>query len=216
MASVEKFSFSAVSNQLRHIERTIENPKNKDIDVSRHDLNYSLLPDRGMSSYTYFKKRLADPDVYVYKKQDMKPMCGWIITAPDDVPTEKEDLFFRQCFNFLNERYGSENCIQAVVHKDESGKSHMHYCFVPIAERTKMSANHKERYKVSARDVITRRELRDFHPMLDKYLREHGLPCSVYTGVTARQGGNRTVKEMKAERAERTRQIERNATTITW
>ena len=31
MASVKKFDESAVVNQLRHIERTIQNPENKDI-----------------------------------------------------------------------------------------------------------------------------------------------------------------------------------------
>lgn len=213
MASVEKFGFPAVVNQLRHIERTIQDPQNKDIDKVRSSLNYSLI-DRDISSYSYFRQRLADPDIYLHNRGDVKPLVGWIITLPDDVPENKEDLFFRQCFSFLNDRYGAENCIQAVVHKDESGKAHMHYLFVPVVERKKMSANHKEKYKISAFDVISRRELRDFHPALDKYLTDHGLPCSVYTGVTAQQGGNRSVKELKADRAlERTRE---KKTAITW
>lgn len=45
------------------------------------------------------------------------------------------------------------------------------------------------------------RELRNFHPDLQRYLNEHGLEdACVMTGVTRAQGGNRTVAELKAER----------------
>ena len=52
-----------------------------------------------------------------------------------------------------------------------------------------------------ANDVLDRRELRNFHPDLQRYLDEHGLEdACVMTGVTRAQGGNRTVAELKAER----------------
>ena len=54
MASVKKFDESAVVNQLRHIERTIQNPENKDICKERTVENYSLAPQRGISSYDYY------------------------------------------------------------------------------------------------------------------------------------------------------------------
>ena len=60
MASVEKFTASAVVNQLRHIERTIKNSSNPDIDADKVHENYSLAPDRGKSSYGYFKERKAE------------------------------------------------------------------------------------------------------------------------------------------------------------
>ena len=215
MASVEKFSFAAVNNQIRHIERTIKNNSNKDIDIEKSSNNYSLI-DRDISAYSYFRQRLADPDLYVYKNKEIKPLCGWIVTAPDDVPEEKEDLFFRMVFEFLNDRYGAQNCVQACVHKDESGRAHLHYLFMPVAERKKMSANHKEKYKICANDVINRRELRDFHPALGKYLSDHGLPCSVYTGITAKNGGNRSVKELKQERELARERTQERQHVITW
>ena len=47
---------------------------------------------------------------------------------------------------------------------------------------------------------MIRRELRNFHPDLQHYLNEHGLEdARVMTGVTKRQGGNRTVAQLKAE-----------------
>ena len=52
-----------------------------------------------------------------------------------------------------------------------------------------------------ANDVLDRRELRNFHPELQRYLNAHGLEdACVMTGVTRAQGGNRTVAELKAER----------------
>ena len=41
MASVQKFTDSAVTNQLRHNAREIVNNSNKDIDKTRTHLNYS-------------------------------------------------------------------------------------------------------------------------------------------------------------------------------
>lgn len=203
MASVEKFSKSAVVNQLRHIERTIKNPSNPDIDKNKSSKNYSLV-DHGMSSYDYYKKRLSE--CYLYNRDDVKTCFGWVITCPEDVPKDMEDLFFCNTFDFLNERYGEENCIQAVVHKDESGRSHMHYISIPVVEDKK----HSQGIKVCCDKVINRKDLRNFHPDLDKFLRDRGQPCKVYTGITKRQGGNRTVKEMKQEREiQQTRQVER-------
>lgn len=193
MGSVEKFSKSSIVNQLRHIERTIQNPANKDIDKERSNLNYSLV-DHGMSSYDYYKERLSE--CYLYNRDDVKTCFGWVITCPEDVAKEDEDLFFYNCFDFLQERYGAENCIQAVVHKDESGRPHLHYYAIPIVEDKK----HEQGIKVCADKVINRKELRNFHPDLDKFLKNRGMNCSVYTGITRKNGGNMTVKQMKAER----------------
>lgn len=193
MASVQKFSKKAIVNQLRHIERTIQNPSNTDIDKDKNYLNYSLV-DHGMSSYDYYKKRLGE--CYVFDREDVKTTFGWVITCPEDVPQDLEDLFFANCFDFFNERYGTENCVQAVVHKDESGRSHLHYIAIPVVEDKK----HEQGIKVCMNNVIDRRELRNFHADLDRFLRNRGMSCGVYTGVTAKQGVNRTVKEMKKER----------------
>lgn len=200
MASVEKFSKSAIVNQLRHIERTIQNPSNPDIDRSKGNLNYSLI-DHGMSSYDYYKERLSQ--CYLYNRDDVKTVFGWVVTCPEDVPKDMEDLFFYNCFDFLNERYGEENCVQAVVHKDESGRAHMHYLAIPVVPDPK----HEQGIKVCCDKVINKRDLRNFHPDLDRFLRDRGQPCGVYTGITKAQGGNRTVKEMKQDR-----EIQRNRT----
>lgn len=203
MASVEKFSKSSIVNQLRHIERTIQNPSNPDIDREKSNQNYSLVH-RNISSYDYYKERLSQ--CYLYNREDVKTTFGWIVTCPEDLPEDQTDLFFYNVHDFLNERYGEENCIQSVVHKDESGRPHIHWIGIPVVKDKK----HSQGIKVCCNDVINRKDLRNFHDDLDRYLKNNGLNCSVKTGITKAQGGNRTVKELKQERdIQRSRTVER-------
>ena len=193
MASVDKFTNKSVVNQLRHIERTIAHPANTDIDTGRTCLNYSLAPDRGISSYEYFKQRKAE--LYCYGRDDVKVMAGWVITAPKDLPVEQYETFFELTYKFLAERYGENNCIESIVHRDESGYPHLHHYFIPVVPDRKHGGE-----KICANDVLNRKELRNFHPALDKHLREHGVNANIQTGITKAQGGNLTVWEMKEER----------------
>lgn len=204
MASVQKFSKRAVMNQIRHIERTANNNSNTDIDTEKFSLNYSLI-NRDVNAFDYYRERLDR--CYVYGRDDVKTMFGWIVTCPEDVPAELQDLFFYNVHDFLCERYGEENCVQAVVHKDESGSPHLHWLGMPVVEDKK----HEQGLKVCCNNVINRQDLRTFHEDLDKFLKNRGMKCGVYTGITKAQGGNRTVKEMKKERAiENTREIKQN------
>ena len=209
MASIQKFEASAVVNQIRHIERTIENPSNEDIDKEKISEDYLLSPDRGITSYDYYKQRLSE--LYVLKRPDINTACGWVITAPQELKKENEDAFFKSCYEFLNNRYGEKNCISCTVHKDESGQPHLHYLFIPVVEDKK----HKDYDgKVCADNLITQRELRNFHPDLQRHLDNEGIEAKVMTGITKRQGGNIRVKELKQNREieqqiEQTKQIDR-------
>lgn len=196
MASVEKFTAHAVVNQLRHIERTIENPSNEDIDPTKQNQNYSLSPDRHISSYDYFKERKEQ--LYCYGRDDVKVMAGWVVTAPRDLPQEQHEAFFQSTYNFLANRYGEENCVQAIVHNDESGQPHIHFYFIPVVPDT--NPKHIQTEKICANDLINPKELRNFHPDLQRHLKKDGINANVNSGITKAQGGNRSVWEMKQER----------------
>ena len=123
-------------------------------------------------------------------------MAGWVVTAPQELPVERQEDFFVTVYDFLENRYGKENVVQAAVHDDEGGQPHLHFYFIPVADDPK----HDEGFKVCANEVLDRRELRNFHPDLQRYLSEHGLEdAHIMTGVTKRQGGNRTVAELKEQ-----------------
>ena len=201
MASVAKFSAGAVRNQLRHNLREIEHSSNADIALERRGRDYILSPDREMSEYDYFLQRKNE--LYCYGREDVKVMAGWIVTAPRDLAEERQNEFFRVAYFFLENRYGVENVVLAVVHDDEGGQAHLHFDFIPVS----VDKKHAQGYKICANDVLNRKELRNFHGDLQRYLDAHGLAdAHVTSGITRAQGGNRTVAELKAER-----EVEREA-----
>lgn len=194
MACVTKLECGAVSAQLRHNSRTVENPKNIDIDPKRSDQNYSTLPPRSISDYDYFLQRKAE--LYCYSRKDLKVAASWVVTAPMELPVDQERRFFEETTEFLKNRYGAENAIQAVVHKDEGGRPHLHYVFIPVVPDLKHGGE-----KICANNVIDPKELRSFHPALQKHLTDAGIDCKVLTGITQEIGGSVSVRDLK--RAER-------------
>ena len=196
MASVAKYTARQGAQILRHNERTIQNPKNKDIDKNKTHLNYSLL-DREEQGYKYFKKRKADPDLYCFRRSDVKEICGWIITKPKQLPPEHEQRFFQESYNYLVKKFGGTNCenvLSAIVHKDEA-TPHLHFLFIPVVADGKRGGE-----KISAKEKLSKAVLREVHPELQEHLNRAGVPARVHSGITAEQGGNRTVKELKQDK----------------
>lgn len=134
MAANKKFSKDEVVQQLRHVQREIQYPKNRDIDKERSYLNYSLTPRRGMSPKDYLKKRLKE--IHVTNRKDRVILSGWIVTKPRELDEKDERAFFEACFEFMAGRYGGKNVISAEVHKDESGEPHLHFLFTPVTSYT--------------------------------------------------------------------------------
>lgn len=58
MASLEKISQQNIYNIIRHNERLNQNYSNKDIDINKKNLDYSLIQ-RDISSYDYYKERIS-------------------------------------------------------------------------------------------------------------------------------------------------------------
>ena len=129
-----------------------------------------------------------------YNRADVKVLAGWVVTAPKELPVEQQKIFFQTVHMFLAERYGIQNIVESIVHKDES-QAHLHLLFLPV---TKDKKNGGE--KICANEVITRNDLRTFHPDLQRYLKAHGVNATVQSGITKKQGGNRTVKTLKLGR----------------
>lgn len=200
MACVTKFDQSAVSNFLRHLNRTIANPSNTDIDPSQSIYNYSLLPFREISDYDFFLQRKSE--VYCYGRKDVKVLASWVISAPADLAPEQERFFFKTVSDFLLDRYGENNAVSSIVHVDELGKHHLHFAFLPITEDFRHGGE-----KICANEVLTPTELRSFHPSLQKCLNEAGIPCHVTSGITQEIGGSVSVEDLK--KAEKLIEIKR-------
>lgn len=200
MAHVSKFTRATCGLMTRHYERYKDSEhsenvtyKNQDIDSERTHLNYNLAPDR--DQLAYLKQRLEE--VHCLKRDDVKVMCDWVLTAPKELPEEHQKEFFEVCYNHLANKYGENNVISAYVHMDEN-QPHMHFAFVPVSIDSKKNIE-----KVSAKEVLTRAHLKSFHPELQKvvndWIKDKGyeIECNVLNGAT--EGGNKTVDELKHE-----------------
>lgn len=187
---VEKFPRMAVGHMLRHYSRMSMNFGNEAIDHLRSDYNYNLVSRRHIDDFVYYKERLAQ--VKCQNRADVKTLCDWIVTLPKrDFSENEERRFFEVAYKFLAKRYGEKNVLSAWVHKDEAGQPHMHFAFIPVCVDKKKGIE-----KVSAKEVITRSDLRVIHKEMAEHMeRVFGRDVGVLNGATA--GGNKTVTEMK-------------------
>ncbi|MDM7642604.1 MobV family relaxase [Leuconostoc citreum] len=166
MAHLKKNTRGSVPGLAVHFERKTDHHTNKEIDVSKTYLNQDLMADAS-DMLSRFNARLNN--VYCMKRDDVKALATWIVTLPEEIaeaPYEQQSAFFEATTNFLNDRYGQENAVAAVVHYDET-TPHLHYAFVPVVFDVK-----KSRYKVSAKEVLTRHDLQTFHEDLDQHLKK--------------------------------------------
>jgi FtsZ-binding cell division protein ZapB len=197
MAHVEKFTKAAAGHMFKHYERAKdENGEyvkfaNQSIDLSKTHLNYNLAPDRKMSQGNFVKKRCTDDGVRCINRKDVNVMCSWIITAPKTLSEEHHKSFFEKAYKFLSARYGEENVVSAYVHMDET-QPHIHFAFVPVIEDKKRGG-----FKVSAKELIGKKELLKFHPDLSKHMvTAFGYDVGIENGATA--FGNQTAEQLKA------------------
>ena len=112
--------------------------------------------------------------------------------SPDKEQVER--LFFERTYRFLCDRYGEQNVISAYVHKDEK-TPHMHTSLSCRLQRTKRGGE-----KVSAKEVITKNDLKTFHTDLERYLDSfHDFHFEVVNEAT--KDGNKEVAELKKQTA---------------
>ena len=142
-----------------------------------------------MTDYEFMKKRCEE--FKILKRKDVNWLVSWVITMPADY-TGNKALFFKEAYNFMENRYGKGNVVSAYVHLDETSP-HMHFCFVPVIFDKK-----KQEYKVNAKQCINKVELKQIHPEMQEYL-ENKLQTKVniLNGTTAE--GNKTIDQLKKE-----------------
>lgn len=181
MANIKKYPRTVVNKIIRHNSRLNKTYGNQDIKPELTERNFAFI-DKGYAGY---KERLQE--LHVMNRKDVKTLCEWVVTMPEKAYLGPENIvnlndyqdgerslegsntyeIAAELTSFLCSRYGKENCIQAIVHVDESGKSHLHFTFIPAVEDPKHGGE-----KVCANDVINRADLASFHADLRDYLNE--------------------------------------------
>lgn len=193
MAHYAKYGKGAVGHMFGHYDRSKESVGDN-VDVEKTHQNYNLAPER-TSQLEFLRQRLSE--VKVQKRADVNVMCDWIVTAPKDLlqhHPEKEAEFFRHTYAFLETKYGAANVVSAYVHKDET-TPHMHFSFIPVVPDHK-----KGGFKVSAKECVTRSDLKTFHEQLQQYLeKQMGIEVNILNEAT--KEGNKSIAELRRETA---------------
>lgn len=159
---MQKFAKAAVYGLAVHNERRKGcELSNKDIDLNRTHLNYNLASIIQPLPADKFVSQRVD-EVHHLKRKDVIQMVDWIVTLPKNVPTEDEKRFFEHSFKFVSARYGEQNIVSGWVHNDES-TPHIHISFVPVIIKDGME-------KLDCKSIMTKKELKSFHPDLEEYL----------------------------------------------
>lgn len=189
MAHCEKFTKASCGQMLSHYDRGKEHYGNENIDAARSHLNYNVAAqEQPLTQGEFLRQRCSQ--VYMLNRKDVNVMCDWVVTAPKDLPEKELKQFFQSAYDFMADRYGHDNVVSAYVHMDEV-TPHMHFAFVPVVYDQK-----KDRYKISACEVINRTELKQFHPALQNHV-EQSLGHEVGILNEATKEGNKTIAELK-------------------
>ncbi|SHF22584.1 Plasmid recombination enzyme, partial [Tissierella praeacuta DSM 18095] len=195
MAHLMKANRNQVGGLTRHFERyKKENGEyikfgNQDIDTEKTRLNYNLAEDK--NQLEFIKKRTSE--VRCLNRKDVNVMCDWVVTLPEKIKTEEDqEKFFQETYNFLENEYGKENVISSYVHLDET-TPHMHFAFIPVVFDKKRGD-----LKVSAKELITRKYLQEFHPKLENHMEKvFGRDIGILNDAT--KAGNKSISELKGE-----------------
>lgn len=197
MAHVAKYAKSACGHMINHYNRDKEkecNRSNENIDKERTKDNYNLMQ-RQETPQEYLKERTSE--LYCLNRADVKVMADYVVTLPKDYVGSSQE-FFVHTTDFLNNRYGAENCLGAFVHMDET-QPHLHYSFIPVTKDN--NPEHEQEEKICAKEVLTKQDLKTFHPDLQSYLREK-MPdreINIYS-ETKEKTKNASLERYKLER----------------
>ena len=230
MAHVAKYAKGAIGHLTAHYERQKDEVTgeyirfaNQNINPALTHLNYNLGPTHEGGQIAFINRRLNE--VKVQQRADVKIMCSWIATLPQNVdawvptdagqsaqknddqanqtiPTQSQasKLFLERTYKFLAYRYGEQNVVSAYAHLDES-RPHLHFSFIPVVFMPEVEKNGRRRggyHKVSAKELINRKELQIFHGDLENHLDSFGdYHFEILNEAT--KDGNKTVAQLKIE-----------------
>lgn len=177
MASKKFFTRGQIARVAKELyrEHSDESNYHNAVDLSRTHLNYSM---NGLNRKTFLEQLdLRCMEVMQGRKMQKQTnvIVSWVFTCPEPLRgnAEKEQQYFDTCVEFIEDRYGKENIIDAVVHYDETNP-HMTVYFVPVGKSRKTG---KE--TISSASVVNLKDLKTFHPDFEKRLFEvfriHGL-----------------------------------------
>lgn len=137
-----KIKSGAVGGIQSHNNREHEPKTNPDVDMSRSEDNYDLIPcDNYKRSIKEKLTNLVESSRAVRK--DAVVVCNFIVTSDnetmDALGADRQREFFQDSVKWFSDRYGADRVLNATVHMDET-TPHLHIGVMPITQDGRLSA----------------------------------------------------------------------------
>lgn len=137
-----KIKSGAVGGIQSHNNREHEPKTNPDVDMSRSEDNYDLIPcDNYKRSIKEKLSNLVESGRAVRK--DAVVVCNFIVTSDnetmDALGADRQREFFEDSVKWFSDRYGADRVLNATVHMDET-TPHLHIGVMPITQDGRLSA----------------------------------------------------------------------------
>lgn len=137
-----KIKSGAVGGIQSHNNREHEPKTNPDVDMSRSEDNYDLIPcDNYKRSIKEKLSNLVESSRAVRK--DAVVVCNFIVTSDnetmDALGADRQSEFFQDSVKWFSDRYGADRVLNATVHMDET-TPHLHIGVMPITQDGRLSA----------------------------------------------------------------------------
>lgn len=190
MANVQKFNAASTAKVIGHNYRNFEysveymsNPKHSIIDYNLTAQNYSVTNYNAKKRLEELKKKN-----HVRNKTTVN-MFDWVVQIPDNCQIEETE-FFATLVESLKDRYGEENFLGDIVHRDEpNSRTHIHCMIAPIKDK-----------KFNAKAILTKQELSEFHDYLNSYFHALGYEINFHADdYEKRKSRNEEVKALRKE-----------------
>ena len=161
MAHIAKYKATSVGHMLAHYRRDASSMERDNIDPKRvkndmvigHYTNKDgrlvvgrVVPREGEPNWGTVERRIErvnEAQKAAGKRatrKDAVVMADVVVTLPDNVRKGDEDRFFRLTYWYLSNKFGIDNMMGGLVHKDEvlkdgtPARDHMHVPFTPILD----------------------------------------------------------------------------------
>ena len=137
-----KIKSGAVGGIQSHNNREHEPKTNPDVDMSRSEDNYDLIPcDNYKRSIKEKLSNFVESSRAIRK--DAVVVCNFIVTSDnetmDALGADRQREFFQDSVKWFSDRYGADRVLNATVHMDET-TPHLHIGVMPITQDGRLSA----------------------------------------------------------------------------
>lgn len=191
-----KIKSGAVGGIQSHNNREHEPKTNPDVDMSRSEDNYDLIPcDNYKRSIKEKLSNLVESSRAVRK--DAVVVCNFIVTSDnetmDALGADRQRQFFQDSVKWFSDRYGADRVLNATVHMDET-TPHLHIGVMPITQDGRLSA--KAIFTKTEMKAIQTEFARDVG---EKYGLERGVEGSERTHLSEARFKEKKALEMANE-----------------